>query len=318
MRQHLPVMIIILFLFFICFGSLTAQDSISAVLDYYPLDNGNYWEYVDWADESPFPSPPGKYFSVQVKRDSLLMGKNYKILEYRNLPDNGKTWFTYERVDSSTGNVYRYDFTLAPSAAEFLLDSLCTDSGDVSRASRVRGWEMSECTEHEHTYCLWIEEEDSILNIKTPVKYFYDCCFIPCGEYRLAKGLGYLGYEECEFSCGGIILLYARIRGVEYGEKVNAMNSPDNHILSRFNLLQNYPNPFNSISIIKFEIPVTSYIELSLFDLAGKKIRTIYQGMNRPGTHQAKINCSELSSGIYIYALRGKNVLLSRKCVLIK
>ncbi len=292
---------------------LSAQDSLLNILDYYPLDNGNYWEYVKYSVDYPMPIYSYSYFSVEVTGDSMLQDKNYKILEYKNLPDNDKSWYTYERIDTSTGNVYRYDATFKPPANEYLLDSLFSDSGDTSRAAR--GWGWPEC--FENTYCLDILD-DSILGLSTSIKYFIDCCAIPCIDYRLAKGLGYLGFDVCEFSCGGTSLLYARIRGIEYGEKVNKITRLDDQQVSKFYLHQNYPNPFNSMSVVKYNIPAASYIELSLFNLLGEKIMTLYQGMTSPGIHQVEIDGSGLSSGVYIYVLRGKNVLISRKCILLK
>ena len=45
-----------------------------------------------------------------------------------------------------------------------------------------------------------------------------------------------------------------------------------------YRLYQNYPNPFNPVTTIRFEIPYSQYVELTLYDVLGRKVRTLFEG----------------------------------------
>ncbi len=49
-----------------------------------------------------------------------------------------------------------------------------------------------------------------------------------------------------------------------------------------FALHQNYPNPSNSSTVIRFALPRHTYVDLSLFNLAGQKIATLINGPAQP------------------------------------
>jgi hypothetical protein len=53
-------------------------------------------------------------------------------------------------------------------------------------------------------------------------------------------------------------------------------------------LKQNYPNPFNPVTNINFEIPVNEFVNVTIFDAAGKEIQTLVN--------------ENLSAGIYNYS----------------
>ncbi len=85
-----------------------------------------------------------------------------------------------------------------------------------------------------------------------------------------------------------------------------------------FTLYQNNPNPFNPSTQIKFEIPRQGFVNLTLFNLAGKRIKTLVnKNMNR-GSYTVTLNSSDLSSGIYIYQIQTENFIKSKKCILLK
>jgi hypothetical protein len=85
-----------------------------------------------------------------------------------------------------------------------------------------------------------------------------------------------------------------------------------------FKLYQNCPNPFNPLTVITYEIPKASYVELSVFDITGREIRKIENGYKQPGTHTAAFDGSQFASGLYIYTLRAGNFTASKKMILLK
>ena len=87
----------------------------------------------------------------------------------------------------------------------------------------------------------------------------------------------------------------------------------------KFRLHQNYPNPFNPSSVIKFEIPKTSGVRISVYDIMGNEVKTLVNSRLKAGVYETAINGSGLASGVYIYALFADGIKMdSRKMILIK
>jgi len=90
---------------------------------------------------------------------------------------------------------------------------------------------------------------------------------------------------------------------------------------SEFALSQNYPNPSNPVSKIDYQLPVESYVNISVYDLSGKLVKTLVDGNIKEGYHTVIFDGSNLASGIYIYRIRAygrQNFTAVRKLVLIK
>ncbi|NUN69519.1 MAG: T9SS type A sorting domain-containing protein [Bacteroidetes bacterium] len=91
-----------------------------------------------------------------------------------------------------------------------------------------------------------------------------------------------------------------------------------------FTLEQNYPNPFNPATVIRFSIPRAGQVELTLNDLVGNKVRTLFSGPMERGAHSITVDLSDngihqpLASGVYFYTLRYGAQVLTRKLVYMK
>ncbi len=83
-------------------------------------------------------------------------------------------------------------------------------------------------------------------------------------------------------------------------------------------LNQNYPNPFNPTSIIEFGISEESMVELEVFDILGRKVRTLINANRPAGTYQVTMDALNLASGVYIYRLRTQEGTLLRRFTIIK
>ncbi|MCA9731367.1 MAG: fibronectin type III domain-containing protein [Deferribacteres bacterium] len=80
-----------------------------------------------------------------------------------------------------------------------------------------------------------------------------------------------------------------------------------------FELAQNYPNPFNPSTTISFNLEIKSYIQLSIFNIVGQKVKTVYAGELTAGDHNFKWNARDdfgqhLASGVYYYLLEALSV----------
>lgn len=83
-------------------------------------------------------------------------------------------------------------------------------------------------------------------------------------------------------------------------------------------LLPNYPNPFNPSTSIRFYLAQNGPANLQVFDLTGRLIQTLSQGVQTAGWHQYQWNAAALPSGVYLYRLQTESGVQTRKMTLIK
>lgn len=87
-------------------------------------------------------------------------------------------------------------------------------------------------------------------------------------------------------------------------------------------LRQNHPNPFSHLTKIEYQLPQPAQIELSLWDVRGRKVLQFFTGMQSTGLHQIMwtgkdSNGISVTSGIYFLQLRGSDFNLTKKIVLL-
>jgi hypothetical protein len=83
-------------------------------------------------------------------------------------------------------------------------------------------------------------------------------------------------------------------------------------------LEQNYPNPFNPSTTIKFTLPKTSNVTLTVFNILGQKVATLFDGRMNAGAQVVRFDATMLSSGVYIYRLEAGDFRSQKKMMLLK
>ncbi len=135
----------------------------------------------------------------------------------------------------------------------------------------------------------WVE------TVSYPYSIFTDICFTNSYVF-------YMGY-------GTVIFRTGNLTGV--------MNEPVN-IPKVFQLKQNHPNPFNPSTKISFSLPKNSLVTLKVYNVAGKEVATIVEGMKNSGEHTLEFNGANLSSGVYFYRLTTNEYIETKKMLLVK
>ncbi|MBI5403351.1 MAG: T9SS type A sorting domain-containing protein [Ignavibacteriae bacterium] len=79
--------------------------------------------------------------------------------------------------------------------------------------------------------------------------------------------------------------------------------STPNSVPVKTELMQNYPNPFNSATKIKYKINLNCLVSIKVYDISGKEISTLVNGIKKAGVHEVIFEGSALSSGIYLYRI---------------
>jgi len=100
-----------------------------------------------------------------------------------------------------------------------------------------------------------------------------------------------------------------------------ALEAPD--IPTIYALHDNYPNPFNPTTTIEFSLPVPGHVDLRIFDVAGRLVRTLVDGKMTAATHAAVWNGRDfggrpVASGVYYYRLLSDGLTATRKMMLVK
>jgi hypothetical protein len=85
-----------------------------------------------------------------------------------------------------------------------------------------------------------------------------------------------------------------------------------------YSLKQNYPNPFNPSTTISYQLPVTNYVNLSIYNLLGQKVATLVNEKLNAGLHAAAWNATGFASGVYLYRLQAGNYAETKKLVLLR
>jgi uncharacterized repeat protein (TIGR03806 family) len=79
-----------------------------------------------------------------------------------------------------------------------------------------------------------------------------------------------------------------------------------------------YPNPFNAVTTIGYHLPVSSTVELVVYDIQGRAVVTLISGKQPAGQYSVIWGAEEYASGIYFYKLQTENYLQVKKLVLVK
>ncbi|MBK7632626.1 MAG: T9SS type A sorting domain-containing protein [Ignavibacteriales bacterium] len=85
-----------------------------------------------------------------------------------------------------------------------------------------------------------------------------------------------------------------------------------------FALEQNYPNPFNPTTTIKYSVPTSGLVNLSIFNVLGEKVTDLINKEVEAGSYELNFNASNLSSGVYFYKLEAGSFTSIKKMMLIK
>ena len=83
-----------------------------------------------------------------------------------------------------------------------------------------------------------------------------------------------------------------------------------------FALSQNYPNPAHSSTKIMFSLEAGADVTLSLYDLAGRRVGTLFRGFAHAGMHEVRADVSSLPPGVYVYRLDAGGDGAARKMVI--
>jgi hypothetical protein len=105
-----------------------------------------------------------------------------------------------------------------------------------------------------------------------------------------------------------------------YGEPITDLDAPDKLTTqpSKFTLYPPSPNPFNEKTVISFQLPDASWVELAVFDVQGQEVQSLVNGQWSSGKHSVTWNAEGMASGVYFVRLKAGEFSQTQKMVLMK
>jgi len=105
---------------------------------------------------------------------------------------------------------------------------------------------------------------------------------------------------------------------ITYGLGIDGVAIPD-----VFALHQNYPNPFNPITRINYDLPEDAMVNIMVFDMMGRRVKTLINSKQTAGYWNVRWNGTNthgesVSAGMYIYTIRAGEFNKTKKMVLLK
>ncbi len=92
-----------------------------------------------------------------------------------------------------------------------------------------------------------------------------------------------------------------------------------NPFAESFHLYQNYPNPFNPTTTVRYSLTKPAFVQLNIYDMLGRNVKTLVNERQRKGTYQLNLNGKSLASGVYWLRLNAVGEgAQTRKMVLVK
>lgn len=288
-------------------------------LDFYPLQIGNKWFYeridysLDWITGNTIIDT--SYFQRRVLGlENKPNGKKYYKIDDYNFYEKFKIE-NFERIDSATGIVYRYDETLDSTNYECVIDDLMLEKGNIFNTSRLYpGYNpIGMIFENEDYFNDWslYRKRNGFSGGSFGAEY-----------YSLTQGIGLdsVFVSLIDAFDAHIDLKGCVVDGTVYGDTTltDIDGCPEPLLPSHFSLEQNFPNPFNPTTKITWQSPVTAHQTLKVYDVLGNEVATLVDEFRNAGIYEIDFDASRLSSGVYFYQLKAGDFIGTKKMLLVK
>ena len=123
----------------------------------------------------------------------------------------------------------------------------------------------------------------------------------PSGDLYIAgtfEGTLYLGPEKLEHRGGGLNMFVAK-----YDAATITASEATPELPSTATLTSNYPNPFTHTTTIEYALPASGQVRLSVYDVLGREVAILVDGVQHAGKHASIFDGTSLPSGTWFYRL---------------
>jgi hypothetical protein len=96
------------------------------------------------------------------------------------------------------------------------------------------------------------------------------------------------------------------------------VRNDDGSMPEKISLFHNYPNPFNPVTNIIYEVLNSGNVKITIYDSAGREIKTLVNEIKNSGTYEVRFDGSNLTSGVYFYRLQMNGNSIVKQMLLLK
>ena len=272
-----------------------AQAQTFDPLSLFPHHNGDVWQY--WEE------PMGDSSKNFMTQDSVGSDGRHYVQT---------TLFPRLVIDTATKRIYQYQFGGTP----YLLFQLDADSGDSWTVYQDTMARISASVSSVFLGYVFTSERVQIKQFDYYVRRLSGRDSLLTDTYYLASGIGMIQQDQDAMTVR--VIKGALIDGVVYGYFTGVNQNVEVELPSAMHLEQNYPNPFNPSTMIEYDLARRGFVHLAVFDVLGRRVATLVDGVKEPGRHQVQFDASHLSSGIYFYELRAGGYHAYKKMALLR
>jgi hypothetical protein len=301
------------------FAFTAAWDGLSAGLALRHFD-GSDWPFSIVME-------PFKGYAVKAAKDTIISIRPVEIklqksfpkpdeLEFQNnwriqiLAENDKAKDVYNYVGTSplsTSGNDRNDFPEPPPIGEYLSLYLISESDDSKLSTDFR-------EPGADGYIFNIELKS---NLQTPKSVKVKPVNLPNDlDWAIVSPSTGINFGKEPIRTSSLEAKYRLLVGT--AAFLNQTKSEFKSIPAEFLLAQNFPNPFNPTTMINYQLPVTSFIELTIYNALGQKVVTLISEVKEAGYHQVEWDAAGFASGIYYYRIQAGKYQNVKKMVLLR
>ena len=183
-----------------------------------------------------------------------------------------------------------------------------------------------ECNEECNTDCYYDEDNDGMAIY---YEFSDDTLFISVTEYPCED---FNDYDEC-IEEGEMDLFIGELEDIQdfyiHNTLVMLPTGDDVSLADvtvmpeKFTIHQNYPNPFNPVTTLRYDLPEQTHVNITVYDMLGRKVRTIFNQQQAPGYKSLIWDATNdygkpVSAGIYLYQIQAGEYMQTKKMVLLK
>ena len=307
----------IILIFFIAPSCFYAQLDTT---DFYPMKQGNYWEYGYKAPLAPY-----QQRFITVLGDTLLSnGQIYSIVKRVDAENaNYNTYFYYQREINN--RVYEYANDTSVIGNENLLFDFSVPLRTIWKDdSSEFGYIGYEKLKYDNNLIIPGTFETRVFNSTVYLSDNNGVIDTLWGkadgtmQYYLTKGIGITVFDLGFFDPVRLELKGAIINGKQYGIITDVKNN-DQIKTQKMNFsLKAYPNPFNPTATISYSLPRESKVKLTIYNSLGQIVKVLVDETKSAGDYKTLFNAYDIPSGVYFYQLLAGNYAKTNKFIYIK
>ena len=279
-------------------GPRAMGDEPYVALLYRSADGGTTWQEVATLDahriEALAFAPDGTAYA----------GVGFEGPELFRSNDGGQTWSNLGPV--ATGENVHTVMALAATDDGAIIAAL--NAGTYRSTDRGATWQLAIDRNHR---ALATHGRNEILAGGSGVHRSSDG-----GRSWEEAGIGYPYFRDLAIDAFGMAYVaFSRDGLFRSKDSAVAVEGPATHAASS---LSAYPNPFARATTIEISLDVPGYVEISIYDVLGRRVAVLHRGALTAGAHPIVFDRGDLPAGVYIVRATAPGLTLSKRVLLVR